>query len=155
MSTPLSTQQVPPATRASLQQWASDLLDRINRQGGGAAAAVIFSSDGLLLATAGNLSHDDAEAMAALASAYNGLNRSVDETFHGGGVIQLLLGMGNRELLLVADPTDQGSRLAVLTHDRTRDPREPDIEVISREAGRLTVQIGERMTSPERGHDQR
>ncbi|MFR9732144.1 roadblock/LC7 domain-containing protein [Saccharopolyspora sp. MS10] len=85
-----------------------DLVDRVP----GARHAVVLSADGLVVDRSGEMSAEDAEALAATASALHGLARGTGRRFGGGGIRQTVVEMDHAFLFVTA--AENGSCLALL-----------------------------------------
>lgn len=88
------------------------LLDDLVRRLVGAERAVVLSADGLLLGRSGGLLREDAEHLAAIASAFRSLARSVGTTFNKGQVQQTVVELD--EGYLVVTEAGAGACLALL-----------------------------------------
>lgn len=95
---------------------------------------VVLSADGLLVSRSSSLSDEDAEHLAAVASAFQGLARGAARHFEGGGVRQTLVEMDN--MFLVVTAAGRGACLAVLASDRA------DLGLIAYEMNILLKRVG-------------
>ena len=112
-------------------QW---LLDDFVRRVAAADRIVVLSSDGLLVGRSSSLSHEDAEHLSAMASAFQGLARGAARHFEGGGVRQTLVEMDN--MFLVVTAAGRGACLAVLASEKA------DLGLIAYEMNILLKRVG-------------
>ena len=116
-----------------------DLVGRVV----GARHAVVLSSDGLLVAKSAELSRDDSEHLAAMASALQSLARETGRHFDGGGIRQTVIEMDRAFLFVTAAGT--GACLAVLGEE------DSDVGMIAYEMNLLVVRVGHYLASAPRG----
>ena len=95
---------------------------------------VVLSADGLLVSRSSGLSNEDAEHLAAIASAFQGLARGAARHFEGGAVRQTLVEMDN--VFLVVTAAGRGACLAVLATDKA------DLGLIAYEMNILLKRVG-------------
>lgn len=88
------------------------LLDDLINRVVGADRSIVLSSDGLLIGRSSNLDKDDADHLAAVASAFQSLARGAGRHFGGGAVRQTIVEMDNAFLVVTA--SGRGSCLALL-----------------------------------------
>lgn len=125
-------------TAGELDRLLDDLVDRL----AGAERAIVLSADGVLTARSFLLSIEDAEQLAAMASAMQSLAVGTGIHFRGGRVRQTVVEMDNAMLAITV--AGHGSCLALLT-----DP-ESDLGLVAYEMNRMAVQIGATMDVPRR-----
>ncbi|KAA9161650.1 roadblock/LC7 domain-containing protein [Amycolatopsis acidicola] len=104
--------------------------------------AVLLSADGLLMGRSRELSEEDGEHLAAMASAFQSLSRGAARHFRGGGVRQTLVEMDEAFLFVMA--TGNGSCLATLASD------DADLGLVAYEMNRLVKRVGVAMSAPAR-----
>ncbi len=121
---------VKPKTTTYLRWLLDDFVGRV----AGADRIVVLSADGLLVSRSSGLSNDDAEHLAAIASAFQGLARGAARHFEGGGVRQTLVEMDN--VFLVVTAAGRGACLAVLASDKA------DLGLIAYEMNILLKRVG-------------
>lgn len=88
------------------------LIDDFVERVVGLDRAAVLSNDGLLIGRSSNLSHEDAEHLSAMASAFQSLSRGTSRHFDGGGVRQTLVEMENAFLFVMA--AGKGACIAAL-----------------------------------------
>lgn len=121
---------VKPKTTTDLRWLLDDFVGRV----AGADRIVVLSADGLLVSRSSGLPNDDAEHLAAIASAFQGLARGAARHFEGGGVLQTLVEMDN--VFLVVTAAGRGACLAVLASDKA------DLGLIAYEMNILLKRVG-------------
>lgn len=121
---------VKPKTTTDLRWLLDDFVGRV----AGADRIVVLSADGLLVSRSSGLSNEDAEHLAAIASAFQGLARGAARHFEGGGVRQTLVEMDN--VFLVVTAAGRGACLAVLASDKA------DLGLIAYEMNILLKRVG-------------
>lgn len=121
---------VQPKSTIDLRWLLNDFVERV----AGADRIVVLSADGLLVNRSSSLSNEDAEHLAAIASAFQGLARGTARHFDGGGVRQTLIEMD--KVFLVVTAAGRGACLAVLASDRA------DLGVIAYEMNILLKRVG-------------
>jgi predicted regulator of Ras-like GTPase activity (Roadblock/LC7/MglB family) len=121
---------VKPKTTIDLRWLLDDFVERVVA----ADRMVVLSNDGLLVSRSSSLSNEDAEHLAAIASAFQGLARGTARHFEGGGVRQTLVEMDNFFLIVTA--AGRGACLAVLASGRA------DLGVIAYEMNILLKRVG-------------
>lgn len=89
------------------------LLDSLINRVPGSERAVVLSADGLAVARSSGLSREDAEHLAAIASAMHSLARGVGSRFDKGQLRQTVIELAGG--YLVVTEAGQGACLAVLT----------------------------------------
>ncbi|WP_017614419.1 roadblock/LC7 domain-containing protein [Nocardiopsis salina] len=119
-----------------------DLVDLVV----GADHAIVLSSDGLLLGSSRSLGPEDAEHLAALASAFQSLARGTGRHFGGGEVRQTVVEMERSYLFVTA--AGAGACLAVLAGE------EADVGLVAYEMNLRVKQVGQFLTAAPRtpGH---
>jgi predicted regulator of Ras-like GTPase activity (Roadblock/LC7/MglB family) len=110
------------------------LLDDFVARVAAADRIVVLSADGLLVSQSSSLSNEDAEHLAAIASAFQGLARGAARHFEGGGVRQTLVEMDN--VFLIVTAAGRGACLAVLASDKA------DLGLIAYEMNILLKRVG-------------
>jgi len=110
------------------------LLDDLVGRVPAARSAVVLSTDGLLTARSGSIEPDEAEKLAAMASALHGLARGAGRHFGGGAVRQTVIEL--EECFLVVTAAGSGACLAVLAGIET------DLGVLAYEANLLVRRVG-------------
>jgi predicted regulator of Ras-like GTPase activity (Roadblock/LC7/MglB family) len=121
---------VKPKTTIDLRWLLDDFVGRV----AAADRIVVLSADGLLVSRSSGLSNEDAEHLAAIASAFQGLARGAARHFEGGGVRQTLVEMDNAFLVVTA--AGRGACLAVLASDKA------DLGLIAYEMNILLKRVG-------------
>ena len=110
------------------------LLDRLVAEVAGTRHAVVLSDDGLVVSRSTAIGRDDAERLAAIATAQQSLARGVGELFGGGGVHQIIVELA--ELWLFISAAGHGTHLAVLAD------QDVDAEVMAVAMHTLVLQVG-------------
>lgn len=118
------------------------LLDDMVGRVPGLERAIVLSADGLLLSRSGTLSEEDADRLAAVASAFQGLARGTGRQFGGGAVRQTVVEMDNGFLFVTA--AGKGACLAVLTS------AEADIGLVAYEVNLLVRKVGSQLSATPR-----
>ncbi|GHD33053.1 roadblock/LC7 domain-containing protein [Nocardiopsis kunsanensis] len=111
----------------------------------GADHAIVLSSDGLLLGSSRTLGSEDAEHLAALASAFQSLARGTGRHFDGGGVRQTVVEMEYSYLFVTA--AGDGACLAVLAGEQA------DVGLVAYEMNLRVKQVGQFLTAAPRRSD--
>ena len=119
------------------------LLSDLVRKVAGVRHAVVLSADGLLIGRASTLARDDAEHLAAIASAFQSLARSAGRQFDGGRVRQTVVEMDNAVLFVTA--AGQGACLALLAG------ADANLGLVAYEATMLVNRVGGYLTAAPRG----
>ncbi|MFF7190914.1 roadblock/LC7 domain-containing protein [Streptomyces sp. NPDC008222] len=104
--------------------------------------AVVLSNDGLAVGASTDLSREDAEHLAAVASGFHSLAKGVGRHFGVGGVRQTMVEMDEGFLFVAA--AGDGSCLAVLTVVTA------DIGLVAYEMARLVKRVGEHLRAAPR-----
>jgi predicted regulator of Ras-like GTPase activity (Roadblock/LC7/MglB family) len=117
------------------------LEDLVTRLAGG-EQAVVLSADGLLVSRTRNLSADDGEHLAAVASGLQSLAKGTARHFRGGAVRQTVVEMDNR--LLVVTAAGQGACLALLAAG------DADLGMVAYELNLLVTKVGPYLSSAPR-----
>jgi predicted regulator of Ras-like GTPase activity (Roadblock/LC7/MglB family) len=94
----------------------------------------VLSADGLLISRSSNISREDGDHLAAVASGLQSLAKGTARHFGGGGVQQTVVEMDSR--LLVVTAAGQGACLAVLAD------AEADLGMIAYEVNLLVKRVG-------------
>jgi predicted regulator of Ras-like GTPase activity (Roadblock/LC7/MglB family) len=110
------------------------LLNELVAKLSGVRHAVVLSSDGLLLSHAKGLSRDEAEQLAAMASAFQGLARSAGRHYNGGGVRQTVVEMDHLVLFITA--AGPGACLALLAAENA------NMRMVAYESNLLVERVG-------------
>ena len=110
------------------------LLDDLVRRLAGAEDAVVLSGDGLLLGRSATLGREDAEHLAAMASAFQSLSRGVGTQFGKGGVQQTVVEM--EAGYLVVTQAGDGACLALLASAHA------DLGMVAYELNVIVGQVG-------------
>ncbi|HEY8371549.1 MAG TPA: roadblock/LC7 domain-containing protein [Pseudonocardiaceae bacterium] len=118
------------------------LLDDLAERVVGVRHAVVLSADGLLLGRSNALSAEDAEHLAAMASAFQSLARGAGRHFGGGQVRQTVVEMDHAFLFVTA--AGQGACLAVLGEE------DSDVGLIAYEMNMLVKRVGKHLSSAPR-----
>jgi predicted regulator of Ras-like GTPase activity (Roadblock/LC7/MglB family) len=118
------------------------LLDDLVLRVGEVRHAVILSNDGLPVGTSRELSREETEHLAAVASGFHSLAKGTGRHFGVGGVRQTMVEMDDGFLFVAA--AGEGSALAVLTRLTS------DIGLIAFEMARLVNRVGEHLSAPPR-----
>lgn len=134
----MSDEPMSTSNRGSLDWLLSDLVKKLV----GVRHAVVLSSDGLLVGRAAGLAREDAEHLAAMASAFHSLARSAGRHFDGGQVRQTVVEMDRVVLFVTA--AGQGACLALLAGD------DAEMGVVAYEANMLVRQVGVYLTTTPR-----
>jgi predicted regulator of Ras-like GTPase activity (Roadblock/LC7/MglB family) len=108
----------------------NDLTARVDQ----ARHAVLLSADGLLIAASSELSGEDADHLAAVASGFSSLARGAGRHFGGGAVRQTIIEMESAFLFVTA--AGHGTCLAVLAAE------DADIGLIAYEMAMLVARVG-------------
>ena len=115
-----------------------DLVERVIS----ARHAVVLSADGLLMGQSNDLSSEDGEHLAAMASAFQSLARGTGRHFSGGEVRQTTVEMDHAFLFVTA--AGRGACLAILGEE------DSDVGLIAYEMNLLVKQVGVALTSAPR-----
>src|SRR5437879_454093 len=118
------------------------LLDDLLQQISGADRAVVLSSDGLLIGRSTNLSEEDGEDLAAVASAVQSLAKGTGRHFGGGQVRQTVVEMDRAFLFVTA--AGHGACLALLTTE------EADMGLVAYAMNMMVKRVGAVLTAPPR-----
>ncbi len=122
------------------------LLDGLVTRVANIRQAVILSRDGLTVGKSEQLSREDAEHLAALASSVQSLARNAGRSFQGGNVRQTIIEMESAFLFVTA--AGQGTCLAVLAD------AEADAGLIAYEMAMLVKRVGTHLATRPRNPDQ-
>jgi predicted regulator of Ras-like GTPase activity (Roadblock/LC7/MglB family) len=110
------------------------LLDDLVRRLAGAEKAAVLSGDGLLLGRSAALDREDAEHLAAMASAFSSLSRGVGTQFGKGGVLQTVVELDDG--YLVVTQAGAGACLALLASTYA------DLGMVAYEMNVIVQQVG-------------
>ena len=127
------------ATASTNLSW---LLDDLVERVVSARHAVVLSADGLLMGQSNDLSSEDGEHLAAMASAFQSLARGTGRHFSGGEVRQTIVEMDHAFLFVTA--AGRGACLAILGEE------DSDVGLIAYEMNLLVKQVGVALTSAPR-----
>lgn len=127
------------ATASTNLSW---LLDDLVERVVSARHAVVLSADGLLMGQSKDLSSEDGEHLAAMASAFQSLARGTGRHFSGGEVRQTIVEMDHAFLFVTA--AGRGACLAILGEE------DSDMGLIAYEMNLLVKQVGVALTSAPR-----
>lgn len=118
------------------------LLDELVKRLVGAEQAVLLSADGLLLGRSLQLTRENAEHLAAMASAFRSLSRGVGTQFGKGAVHQTVIELEGG--YLVVTEAGEGACLALLA------AAEADLGMVAYEMNVLVGQVGDSLTAAPR-----
>lgn len=118
------------------------LLDDLVTRVGEVRHAVVLSNDGLAMGASGDLTREDAEHLAAVASGFNSLAKGAGRHFGVGGVRQTMVEMDDGFLFVAA--AGDGSCLAVLSAGTA------DIGLVAYEMALLVKRVGEHLSTAPR-----
>ncbi len=110
------------------------LLDDLVRRLAGAEQAIVLSGDGLLLGRSAALDREDADHLAAMASAFSSLSRGVGAQFGKGGVLQTVVEL--EDGYLVVTEAGAGACLALLASVNA------DLGIVAYEMNVIVQQVG-------------
>ena len=122
------------------------LLDQLVERAVGAQHAIVLSSDGLPIGKSREMSTEDAEHLAAIASAFQSLAQGTGRQFRGGRVLQTVVEMEHAYLFVTG--AGSGACLAVLAGE------ESDVGLIAYEMNVLVEQVGRFLETSPRNSDQ-
>ncbi|WP_163509588.1 roadblock/LC7 domain-containing protein [Fodinicola acaciae] len=105
----------------------------------GAKYAVVLSTDGLVIQKSANISKDEADALAALASSLSSVTSAVSDRFSGGPVRQTFVEMAQQYLVVTA--AGANARLAVIADG------EVDLGLVGYEMNRLVKKVGQHLST--------
>jgi predicted regulator of Ras-like GTPase activity (Roadblock/LC7/MglB family) len=115
------------------------LLDELIKRVPGAEHTMVLSADGLPLARSNGLGREDAEHLAAIASALHSLARGVGTRFNKGAVQQTVVELDGG--YLVVTEAGQGAYLALLASI------DADLGLVAYEMNVIVGQVGERLSA--------
>ncbi len=118
------------------------LLDDLVRRLAGAEKAVVLSGDGLLLGRSATLDREDAEHLAAMASAFSSLSRGVGTQFGKGGLLQTVVEL--EDGFLVVTEAGVGACLALLAGAHA------DLGMVAYEMNVIVRQVGASLSASPR-----
>jgi predicted regulator of Ras-like GTPase activity (Roadblock/LC7/MglB family) len=121
------------------------LVDDLLRRLPGADRAIVLSSDGLLIGRSSNLTRDDGEHLAAVASGFQSLARGTGRHFGGGAVRQTVVEMDHYFLVVTA--AGSGACLALLADANA------DMGMVAYEMNLLVKRVGTYLSSAPRTAD--
>jgi predicted regulator of Ras-like GTPase activity (Roadblock/LC7/MglB family) len=116
----------------------NDLVTRLP----GAERAVMLSADGLMVGRSEEMSREDAEHLAAMASAFQSLARGVGDHFGKGNVRQTVVELDHAFLTVTA--AGRGACLALLAAENS------DMEMIVYEMNVMIQQVGANLVAEPR-----
>lgn len=108
----------------------------------GARHAVVLSTDGMLIERSTGLPKDEADQLAAMASAIHSLAKGVGDRFDGGVVRQNIVEMARAFLFVTA--AGEGACLALLAEDTA------DMGMIGYEMNRLVQRVRQHLSAAPR-----
>jgi predicted regulator of Ras-like GTPase activity (Roadblock/LC7/MglB family) len=126
------------ARRGELNWLLDDLIQRL----AGAEQAVVLSSDGLLLGRSAAMDREDAEHLAAMASAFGSLSRSAGLRFGKGAVLQTVVELHGG--FLVVTEAGEGACLALLASAHA------DLGMLAYEMNVLVERVGRTLSASPR-----
>ncbi|MFI8975221.1 roadblock/LC7 domain-containing protein [Nocardia asteroides] len=118
------------------------LLDELIARLAGAEHAVVLSDDGLVIARSGGVLREDAEHLAAMASAFGSLARGVGSQFRKGAMQQTVVEL-EYGYLVVTD-AGQGASLALLASE------DADLGMVAYEMNVIVQQVGDKLSASPR-----
>jgi predicted regulator of Ras-like GTPase activity (Roadblock/LC7/MglB family) len=118
------------------------LLDDLIRRLVGAEDAIVLSGDGLLLGRSATLERENAEHLAAMASAFSSLSRGVGAQFGKGPVHQTVVELELGYLVVTA--AGDGACLALLASGRA------DLGMVAYEMNVIVRQVGSALSASPR-----
>ncbi|MGQ4601579.1 roadblock/LC7 domain-containing protein [Nocardia sp. R6R-6] len=124
---------------SSLDWLLNGLIDRVP----GSEYAVVLSADGLPLACSSQFGREDAEQLAAIASALHSLARGVGTRFGKGALRQTVVELGGGYLVVIE--AGQGTCLALLT------AIDADLGLVAYEMNVIVGQVGAQLSAVPRG----
>lgn len=104
--------------------------------------AVVLSGDGLPVGASADMTRDDGERFAAIASGFHSLAKGSGRHFGAGSVIQTMVELEGGFLFVVA--AGDGSCLSVFTDASA------DVGLVAYEMARLVRRVGEHLETPTR-----
>ncbi|EME97505.1 roadblock/LC7 domain-containing protein [Streptomyces mobaraensis NBRC 13819 = DSM 40847] len=127
-----------PAGNGKLNWLLDDLVERV----GTIRKALVLSGDGLAVGSSADLTREDGEHLAAVASGFHSLAKGVGRRFDAGQVRQTVVELDDAFLFVTA--AGQGSALAVLAE------ADSDIGLIAYEMTLLVKRVGAHLASSPR-----
>jgi predicted regulator of Ras-like GTPase activity (Roadblock/LC7/MglB family) len=118
------------------------LLEDLVRRLAGDEQAIVLSADGLLISRSSNISREDGDHLAAVASGLQSLAKGTARQFRGGAVRQTVVEMDERMLLVTA--AGSGACLALVADG------DADLGMIAYEMNLLVKQVGAALTAAPR-----
>jgi predicted regulator of Ras-like GTPase activity (Roadblock/LC7/MglB family) len=118
------------------------LLDDLIRRLAGSEKAVVLSGDGLLLGRSAALGREDAERLAAMASAMGSLSRGAGTQFGKGGVLQTVVEFDDGYLAVTE--AGSGACLALLASSQA------DLGMVAYEMNVIVRQVGSALSASPR-----
>jgi uncharacterized protein len=115
-----------------------DLVDRVAH----AERAIVLSADGLLIASSGGMTREDADHLAAAAAGIQSLARGVGRNIGRGAVRQTIVELETAFMFVTA-----AGKGACLTVQASADA---DVGLIAYEMAMLVTRMGQLLTSPTR-----
>jgi predicted regulator of Ras-like GTPase activity (Roadblock/LC7/MglB family) len=127
-----------PSPKGELNWLLDDLVDRI----GSIRKALVLSGDGLATGASKDLSREDSEHLAAVASGFHSLAKGVGRHFEAGAVRQTMVELDQAFLFVTA--AGDGSCLAVLAD------ADSDVGLIAYEMALLVKRVGAHLATAPR-----
>lgn len=127
------------AARRNELNW---LLDDLVRRLADTEQAIVLSGDGLLLGRSAALDQEDAEHLAAMASAFGSLSRGVGTQFGKGAVLQTVVELEHG--YLVVTEAGEGACLALLASVQA------DLGMVAYEMNVIVQQVGTSLSASPR-----
>lgn len=125
-------------TTGELNWLLDDLVSRVPQIG----HAVVLSGDGLLVGASAELSRDDGERFAAIASGFHSLAKGAGSHFRAGAVVQTVVELEGGFLFAVS--AGEGSCLSVYADANA------DVGLVAYEMARLVTRVAEHLAVPSR-----
>jgi predicted regulator of Ras-like GTPase activity (Roadblock/LC7/MglB family) len=120
------------------------LLDELVSRVGEIRHAIVLSGDGLPVGASTNLSREDRERFAAIASGFHSLAKGTGQNFQAGGVVQTMVELEGGFLFVVA----AGARSCLAVFGEAN----ADIGLVAFEMARLVKQVREHLYVSSRQH---
>ncbi|MCM2577613.1 roadblock/LC7 domain-containing protein [Streptomyces meridianus] len=125
-------------TTGELSWLLDDLVSRVHR----IRHAVVLSGDGLAVGTSAELSREDGERFAAIASGFHSLAKGAGSHFRAGSVVQTVVELEGGFLFVVS--AGESSSLSVYTD------ADADVGLVAYEMARLVTRVAEHLAVPSR-----
>ncbi|MCX3064258.1 roadblock/LC7 domain-containing protein [Streptomyces beihaiensis] len=130
MTAPKGTEQITNDGAGELNWLLDELVERV----AGIRKATVLSGDGLPMGVSKDLSREDSEHLAAVASGFHSLAKGVGRHFDAGGVRQTVVELDDAFLFVTA--AGEGSCLAVLSD------ADADVGLVAYEMTLLVKRVG-------------